>query len=313
MYIVDNEGKFPIPFDPGEPDKRLMFVLSYMSKGLAGQWADNWTDQYCKPDAEGGGYTQLWENLDTAFLDSQEAKEAQRKLDTLKQGSLSAEEFFQQFENLRLRAGYEGKQHDSYLVNLLEKNFNRDTARTITVQPSPPETYEAWKKVAIRVDNLQKQYDHINPKRFQFQNRYPAASGSTRQSTGASSSSNTPAKAVTFGGQGQPMDIDRTKGKTGCYRCGNPGHFIGNCPVSKDGLKCFKCGRFGHMAKACRSGGQQARIQEVKEESPKEKLRACWGDMSDEVRTDWLREMLVQSGPNTDNESTVDRDLKGSC
>src|ERR1700734_2852593 len=178
---------------------------------------------YCKAGTE-GGVQKLWEDLDASFLDSQEQKEAAQKLTYFKQGSLTAEEFFQQFENLRLRAGYEGEQYNSHLINLLEKGFNWEATKIISVQPEPPETYEDWKTRAIKVDNLLKQHNRSNPTRPPPPHtpyRYPAVTGYTRQSTTASSSSSLPTtKATTFGGHGQPMDIDRSKGKPGCYRCG---------------------------------------------------------------------------------------------
>ena len=52
-------------------------------------------------------------------------------------------------------------------------------------------------------------------------------------------------------------------GSTGltCYRCGNKGHTVAKCRVSKD-IVCHKCGKLGHLQRACRGkkkGTQQPR------------------------------------------------------
>ena len=44
-----------------------------------------------------------------------------------------------------------------------------------------------------------------------------------------------------------------------CYRCGNKGHTVAKCRVSKD-VVCHKCGKPGHLQRACRGGTQQSRI-----------------------------------------------------
>ena len=184
----------------------------------------------------------------------------------LRQGSSSAEEFFQNFENLCFLAGYT-KDHDNHLINLLEKNFDQYTVKAITVQPDPPNTYEEWKKVATRVHNLKKRFD-ANHKDEGPKPQWKPRGGNYKNYGLTSSSVATP-KAVTFGGSGQPMDIDRMKGNRACYRCGSKNHIIKGCPIKREGLTCHQCGKEGHMKKACRSGKGKAREEnrEVKVEA----------------------------------------------
>ena len=46
----------------------------------------------------------------------------QRELEQLRQGSLNAGSFFQQFELLRRKAEYSGKEYNAYIISLVEKN-----------------------------------------------------------------------------------------------------------------------------------------------------------------------------------------------
>ena len=40
-----------------------------------------------------------------------------------------------------------------------------------------------------------------------------------------------------------------------CYRCGNKGHTVAKCKMSKN-IVCHKCGKTGHIQKVCRSKGK---------------------------------------------------------
>jgi Zinc knuckle len=81
------------------------------------------------------------------------------------------------------------------------------------------------------------------------------------------------------------MEIDRAKSQVGCFRCGEKGHMIKQCPISKDGLRCKACGKFGHMEKACRGKGRQVREVDI---------RQTWAGMQDNEKETWLREVLAK-------------------
>ena len=109
------------------------------------------------------------------------------------------------------------------------------------------------------------------------------------------------------------MDIDEIKVK-GCYRCGDEGHIVKNCPVSKEGLKCERCGKYGHRGKACRGrkgkkgkGRQEAQIRETGQTGGAEpkaemgtvvKLRELWDNTTHDDKERWLKELLGQPGPS---------------
>jgi hypothetical protein len=288
MYIEDQPRKFT------NDKKKITFVLSFMAKGVAGQWADNWlTKKYDQRDMEipEPDFEDLLNDLDEAFKNNHEQKEAQQALETLKQGSLSAEEFFQSFENLRFLAGYQ-HDHDGYLINLLERNFDRYTVKNISIQADPPTKYQDWKRVATRVHNLKRRFDGI-PSTEAPKPQWKPKGGNFRNYGSTSSAVATP-KAVTFGGSGQPMEVDQAKGKKSCYRCGRDGHIIKECPIKREGLICHQCGKEGHMKKACRGGkGKEVNREVEVEQTRTDAIHAIWEGMDAGEQSNWLQGLLV--------------------
>jgi hypothetical protein len=70
---------------------------------------------------------------------------------------------------------------------------------------------------------------------------------------------------VTYGGNGQPMEIGRkrlewSKDRTPkCYKCNQFGHIRKECPKKNQGtqgVKGYGCGKFGHVAKHCQFKGK---------------------------------------------------------
>jgi hypothetical protein len=83
-YIADRPRKFE------NQERRIRFVLSYMTKGLAEGWAANYEGQVkLLEDAEQEipSYYQFLGLLDAAFTNTQEKKDAQKKLKEIKQGN----------------------------------------------------------------------------------------------------------------------------------------------------------------------------------------------------------------------------------
>src|SRR4051812_12952319 len=111
-------------------EDKILFILSYMKGGLAGQWAKN---EYEKIMEDGYVTTMFGEfehRLQATFSDPNKECNAQHQLSTTHQGfNETAEEFFQKFE-LNCQAASYLTSHDSYLIELLERNLKRNIVKT---------------------------------------------------------------------------------------------------------------------------------------------------------------------------------------
>jgi hypothetical protein len=128
LYLLANQHLFP------DDDTKILFVLSYMTEGLADQWAQNFIG--AKKLAAGnnvltlGTWTDFKKALDASFIDPNRKRNAQAALEGLRQGRMTAEEFFTQFDQTRRTAGYDTG-YDEMLIALLEKALNPGLVRDL--------------------------------------------------------------------------------------------------------------------------------------------------------------------------------------
>jgi hypothetical protein len=149
IYMMANRDNFVLD------EEKVLFVLSYMKGGLAGQWAENEYEKIMEDGYVASSFQEFEARLQGTFSDPNKERNAQHQLSTTRQGfNETAEEFFQKFELNRRAAGY-STGHDSYLIELLERNLKRDIVKTIYTQDLP-DTYEGWKRKAIRLDQQER-------------------------------------------------------------------------------------------------------------------------------------------------------------
>ena len=91
--------------------------------------------------------------LGKSFEDSSKKETAIQKLRQLKQGSKSADVFFQQFEILKTKAGLKNEVHDTVLIDLLQYSLNTEVLRQLIHIYPVSTTYEDWKGYTIQIDN----------------------------------------------------------------------------------------------------------------------------------------------------------------
>lgn len=145
IYMMANRDNFITSKD------KILFVLSYMKGGLAGQWAENEYEKIMEDGYVAATFREFEHKLQGTFSDPNKERNAQHQLSTTRQGfNKTAEEFFQKFELNCQAAGY-STGHNSYLIELLERNLKHDIVKMIYMQDLPRD-YEGWKRKAIRLD-----------------------------------------------------------------------------------------------------------------------------------------------------------------
>jgi len=125
-----------------------------------------------------------------------------------KQGKKNTADFMIEFDILAMKADTD----ELHAIFLLKKNIQQDIIKTILEYPlmAIPESLKEWK---VAITSVVQGYEST-----ERCHNYKTSTG------------------VTYGGQGQPMDIGRSNDNF------------------KDGkLKCFNCNKYGHMAKECRT------------------------------------------------------------
>src|SRR5205823_4732541 len=142
IYMMANRDNFVTSED------KILFILSYMKGGLAGQWAENEYEKIMEDGYIAASFSEFERRLQETFSDPNKERNTQHQLSTTHQGfNEMAEEFFQKFK-LNCQATSYSTGYNSYLIELLERNLKYDIVKMIYMQDLP-EDYEGWKRKVI--------------------------------------------------------------------------------------------------------------------------------------------------------------------
>lgn len=244
-------------------DRQIYVAMSYMQEGTAKKWVTNTMDAVKRDEVNWRSWDDFEKAVKAQFQSVDVQQDAQDALEDLYQGKMTAELFFQKFEEHRFDSGY----NETALVRLVRSHLNEGLVRECLRSNPPPKTYIEWRDIAIEKDRLWRAFDArkranvrwnnqsaTNPgNRFRgnpwppanqpgpnaSQNKGTTGGGSGAMSSGGQSGVQSGSKSMgnegnqTFPGQGIPMEIDRTRGGNTaiqCYNCGGFGHLARNCP-----------------------------------------------------------------------------------
>ncbi|SJL16280.1 uncharacterized protein ARMOST_19800 [Armillaria ostoyae] len=152
-------------------------------------------------------------------------------------GTMTATEYLQELEKLAKKAKLRHDTNDrGHMVTALRQGVPASYTNMIAnIGTNIPVGYEQWGQRIIIMNEERQRKAALDLVGRMYQPRPPPPqqnAGTPKGASGATTSS-TPKKTttgVTYGGRGQPMDIDAIKSGN-CFRCGEKGHISKNCSL----------------------------------------------------------------------------------
>lgn len=228
MYVSDLANKL------STDGQKLNVVFSYIWGTQVDNWVESIFDAYYNNTINRWSkiYAELVLVIKEWFVDVTLVQQVQIQIDQLVQEAETAENFFQKFEVLRNLAWYD--KNDLYLIRLIEMEINQKMIDQIYTSEVMLTDYDFWKKKIIALDNLWQQQVENWKGRVAY---FPPKPQQQQQMTTtpkqlpalAPSSDRWDRTRVTYGGSGQPMELDKARQKGLCFKCSQQGHMSQDC------------------------------------------------------------------------------------
>ena len=234
---------------------KIDMALSWMQKGVAKEWATTMFRLLEQRPDHFADWDAFVTAMKSVFEDPNKKTNAQYRIQGLKQKhDETADHFFMRFNQLKLDTEFD----DEALKHILQQNVNSDLfTGAIKQSPNVEDSLSGWETALRAYDKHRRSFDvphntfrqppttlartdfttrrPFNP---QGQGGRPGANGNLGGRFGGNtgnviSSGASGGNGRTFGGQGQPMDVDHTRGRAptrACFNCCSTTHLARNCP-----------------------------------------------------------------------------------
>jgi len=218
----------------GDYDKIIM-ALSYMKGGTAGPWAKLKVKQYASTEEISQTWAEFYQEFQQTFGDPDPASTARHKMEKLRQGNHTADEYVASFRELQDETGY----NDAALVEKFERGLNSALVDKIYALPEMPNTLKGWISWSTKLDRQWRQREAMK-KSFgspvpSKQTDAPYIPYRARPSAPAPPPFIRPSPATPRQSEPVPMDIDSSWQRVKpivCWKCRKPGHRAANCNSS---------------------------------------------------------------------------------
>jgi hypothetical protein len=207
-----------------EDQDKITFALSYLRGGTAGPWADQIIRQ--QEGQTGTGVFPDWnafrEEFEKTFGDPNPAGTARYKMDQLRQGTHTADEYVASFRELVPKTGFNDEAH----VEKFQKGLNPTLVDRIYALPEMPQTLKGWMDWATKLDRQWRQRE--------ANKRNSVASQASKPSRPVSSQSLAPSAKREPDVVPMELDSGRQRRTLICFKCRKPGHMARNCQSTVD-------------------------------------------------------------------------------
>src|SRR6202043_1111789 len=140
---------------------KVLFALSKITgEGFAAEWV-NMKAEEILGNGEAGTWGEFVEEMKQAFDNPNNQATALADIARLKQGTMTAPEFFAKFETMFCQAELTEEADSDILVHWLELNLSRRLVGKVYGVSPMPETYAEWKALVERLDAQQHRFDGV--------------------------------------------------------------------------------------------------------------------------------------------------------
>jgi hypothetical protein len=129
-------------------EKKVLFALLFMNRGVAGSWKQGKTAAYLKA-GNFGTFDKFKQAIQTAFTPIDDEGVAKTELRTLRQGDKRIEEYIAQFTIIAARTGLT---KDSALIEYFIDRLHLKLMECVYTMEKPPSMLEGWMRATSLFD-----------------------------------------------------------------------------------------------------------------------------------------------------------------